>query len=332
LGILFVELSIIIVNWNSREYVRKCIRSIYSNLGDVTFEIIVIDSGSGDGCEEMLRSEFAGVHFVQSRDNLGFAGANNLAAASARGDYLLFLNPDTEVLGAAIETMLSAAKTLPGAGAVGCRLLNSDGTLQTSCVQAFPTILGQLLNAEALRRLVPTASLWGMNALFEPTDEPKQVEMISGACLMMRRTVFEQLGGFSTDYFMYAEDMDLCYRAQKHGFPSYLVPHAEVLHHGGGSSQQVANQFASLMMLQSISRFLSKTRGETYSAWYRRSMAFAAVVRLILIIVSAPLMVVVNNTCRWKASAGKWMAILAWSFGISSTTVPASPTRPVTAN
>jgi len=179
-----MDLSIIIVNWNSKEYLRKCVGSILTGTRGLDFEIIVIDSASFDGCAEMLRNEFPRVRFIQSQENLGFAKANNLAFQSAIGEFLLFLNPDTEIVGPAINLLHSALKELPDAGAVGGKLLNSDGTVQTSCVQAFPTILNQCLSAEALRQLTPKARLWGMRAIFENGGKPSEVEMISGACLI----------------------------------------------------------------------------------------------------------------------------------------------------
>ena len=176
------------------------------------FEIIVIDSASFDGCAEMLRKEFPQVRFIQSQENLGFAKSNNLAFRSATGESVLFLNPDTEIVGPAINVLHSALKMLPDAGVVGGRLLNSDGTVQTSCVQAFPTILNQLLNAESLRRRFPRSRLWGMAPLFDAGTKPKLVEAISGACVMLPRLLLEKIGVFSKDYFMYSEDIDLSYK------------------------------------------------------------------------------------------------------------------------
>jgi N-acetylglucosaminyl-diphospho-decaprenol L-rhamnosyltransferase len=138
------ELSIIIVNWNSKDFVRKCVQSIMANLMDFAFEIIVVDGASYDGCGEMLMREFPEVRFIQSDKNVGFARASNLGFEQSSGNCLLFLNPDTEVVGPAISILRTALLELDQAGIVGAKLLNTDGSVQTSCIQAFPTILNQL--------------------------------------------------------------------------------------------------------------------------------------------------------------------------------------------
>ena len=315
-----MDLSIIIVNWNSKEYLRKCVGSILTGTRGLDFEIIVIDSASFDGCAEMLRNEFPRVRFIQSQENLGFAKANNLAFQSAIGEFLLFLNPDTEIVGPAINLLHSALKELPDAGAVGGKLLNSDGTVQTSCVQAFPTILNQCLSAEALRQLTPKARLWGMRAIFENGGKPSEVEMISGACLMIRRSVFEAIGQFSTDYFMYAEDVDLCYKCRKLGFTNYYFGDAVVVHHGRGSSQQARSNFSNIMMIESIGQFLNKWRGGSYSGCYRLVLSGAALIRVALLIILSPVLMVKSGVSRWKASCSKWFAVFNWGLGLSGWT------------
>jgi len=152
-----VDLSIVIVNWNSADYVRRCVQAIRHNSPAFSYEIVVVDSGSFDRCGEMLNREFPEVRFVQSQSNVGFASANNLGAGLAMGRFLLFLNPDTEVVGDALDKLVKALEQQPDAGLAGARLLNTDGSLQTSCIQSFPTILNQVLDCEWLRRLFPRA-------------------------------------------------------------------------------------------------------------------------------------------------------------------------------
>jgi GT2 family glycosyltransferase len=312
-----MDLSIIIVNWNSKEYLRKCVSSILAGTRGLEFEIIVIDSASFDGCTEMLQGEFPQVRFIQSRENLGFAKSNNLAFKSAVGESVLFLNPDTEIVGPAINVLHSALKLLPDAGVVGGKLLNSDGTVQTSCVQAFPTILNQLLSAEALRRLTPKARLWGIRAIFENGGKPSAVDMISGACLMMRRSVFENIGQFSSDYFMYAEDVDLCYKCRKLGFNNYYFSEAVVVHHGGGSSQQARSNFSDIMLVESNRQFFNKWRGGIYSGCYRLMLSGSALIRVALLLILSPVLLVKSGVSRWKASCSKWFAVLNWGLGLS---------------
>ncbi|MEI8340154.1 MAG: glycosyltransferase family 2 protein [Verrucomicrobiota bacterium] len=322
-----MELSILIVNWNSKEFLRKCVASILRETHGLEFEIIVVDAASFDGCAEMLEKEYPAVHFIQARENSGFARLNNLAFEASGGETLLFLNPDTELTGPAINLMHSAIKGLPCAGAVGGRLLNFDGTVQTSCIQAFPTILNQTLSSEALGRMFPRSRLWGRKALFDNSGKPQEVEMISGACLMMRRAVFEAVGRFSTEYFMYADDVDLCYKAKQHGFINYYVGEGVVIHHGGASSQQAGKNFSNLAAVHSMSQFLRKSRGVAYSNVYRLLQCLAAILRLLLLLILSPYWLIRTGAPRWRDSCSKWFAILNWGLGLSGGRESAVPSR-----
>jgi N-acetylglucosaminyl-diphospho-decaprenol L-rhamnosyltransferase len=307
-----VDLSIIIVNWKSREYLRRCLASITAAVPAIRYEVVVIDSGSFDGCGEMLREHYPGVRFVQSAENAGFAKANNQAFENAIGECLLFLNPDTEIVGSAINDLHNAITTLPNAGIVGCRLKNGDGTLQSSCIQAFPTIMNQALDSELLRKRWPKSALWGMAPLFEHGRPAYEVEGISGACLMIRRSVFEQVGWFSEDYFMYVEDMDLSSKVARAGYQNYYVPGATVIHYGGQSSDQAASVFAAVMIPEAIRRFLRKSRGSAYSAAYRVMMVLMAIGRLSVLCVAWILGG--WRTPALAASCRKWFAIFRWGF------------------
>ena len=311
-----MELSIVIVNWNSKDYLQKCIASILDSKSELKYEIVVIDGGSFDGSGDMLRQCYPQVKFIQSDRNLGFAKANNVACKASNGSHILFLNPDTEVVVPAIDILFEQIQKLPKAGAIGCKLLNADGSIQTSCIQSFPTILNQLLNSEFLRTLFPKSRLWGMESLFSATNEPTEADMLSGACIMMRRAIFEQVGCFSEEYFMYAEDVDLCYKIKQAGYKNYYVPNATIFHFGGGSSQQKPSDFSVVMMRDSMWRFLRKTRGELYGSWYRCSMLISGIGRIVCLLVLLPLYLVLGRLASWKASARKWWAISVWSMGL----------------
>ncbi|MDE2402255.1 MAG: glycosyltransferase family 2 protein [Burkholderiales bacterium] len=311
-----MDLSIIIVNWNSKDYLAKAISSIFAATRSMSFEVLVIDSGSFDGCAEMLQTTHPDVVFIQSRHNLGFAAANNAAFRAARGRIILFLNPDTEILGNAIEQLYSRLTGMPQAGIVGPKLLNSDGSVQDTCVRAFPTILNQFLDSDLLRTRFPQAALWGKQTLSVQTDLPMKVEAVSGACLMIKRSVFEAVGLFSTDYFMYAEDMDLCLKTSRAGFSAYYVPTAVVVHHGGASSAQApANTFSAVMALESQWRFFRKTRSWHYAALYRAAMFSAAVLRVSALALAWPMRGLHNRNWRGAQALRKWMARLRWALG-----------------
>jgi GT2 family glycosyltransferase len=310
-----VDLSVLIVNWNSAAYVRECVKTLLAHTKRTSLDIVVVDNASFDSCGRMLADEYPAVSFVQSDRNLGFGGANNLAAQRAKASTLLFLNPDTEVHDGAIDRLFAHLQRLPSAGVMGCRLLNTDGSLQTSCVQAIPTVWNQAIDADILRRLFPRASVWGTQAFLKNGSVPVEVEAVSGACMLMRREVFEAVGGFSPVFFMYGEDLDLCDRIRRAGFPNFYVGDCEIIHHGGGSSRHVRT-FSVVMLRESVSLLLRRTGGPLASAAYRAGLIVMACVRLILLTLLAPVFWLRRGVASWKNAWLKWAAILGWGLGI----------------
>ena len=304
-----MDLSIIIVNWKSADFLRACLRSIFSTTMDLQFEVIVIDNASFDGSEAMVRSEYPAVAFIQSEKNLGFAGANNVGFAYSGGRNVLFLNPDTEIRGRALEVMCHTLDSTPDAGIVGCRLLNSDLSVQNSCIQAFPSILNETLDFDFLRKLFPGWSLWGMRPLLATASGPATVDVVSGACLMIRRTTFEQVDQFSTNYFMYAEDTDLCAKVVQTGWRNYFAGNATVVHHGGCSASSRPNFFAAVMMRESKLTFMRTHRGAAYAFCYRCAATLIAALRILVLLVALPF----SNV---TGSLGKWIKIFRWSVGL----------------
>lgn len=313
-----MDLSIVIVNWNSAAFLRDCLRSIYATASDVEFEVIVIDNASFDGSELIVRGEFPAVKFIQSDKNLGFARANNVGFAHSSGRNVLFLNPDTQLTENALSVMCSVLDATSDAGAVGCKLLNSDLSVQTSCVQAFPSILNQTLDFEFLHRLFPNSSLWGMRPLYTRGSRASAVDIISGACLMIRRIVFEQVGQFSTDYFMYAEDMDLCYKVTRAGWRTYFVGDSTVIHHGGRSSSARPNHFASIMMRESKLTFMRLRHGRTYALCHQWATAVTSIVRLLILAAALPLATFLRQRQKVQKSLAKWFKIFLWSVGFEN--------------
>lgn len=275
-----MDLSIIIVNWNSTAYLLQCMESLYAHTHETSFEVIVVDNASPDGDVGVVKERFPDVVLIESRANLGFARANNLGFRTSTGEYVLFLNPDTELIGPAFDGMVRQARTLPSMGAVGCTLLNEDRTIQTTAIQTYPTILNQLLDLEFLRNRFPACPLWNIAPLFRGGTEPSQVQVISGACVLFRREVFAQIGQFSEEYFMYAEDLDLSRKAASAGYINYYLPAEQVIHYGGRSS---VRRNAILMKWRSILQYLAKHRGRGYQMAFRAAMAASALVRLALL-------------------------------------------------
>ncbi len=311
-----IDLSIVIINWRSVEFLKACLASIKANTHGISFETIVVDNASFDGSDDVANGQ-PGVRFFQSDKNLGFAGANNLGVSHSRGNNLLFLNPDTEIIGEAIPILLFALTSTPDAGAIGCKLLNGDRTVQTSCIQSFPSILNQAVNTDYLRERFPRLSIWGMAPLFDGSGGLAEVEVISGACLMMRREVFEKLGGFSTRYFMYAEDVDLCYRARRLGWKSYYTGQAEVVHFGGKSSGAASqDQFGAIVMKESILRFLRTSRGRAYAFVFKVTTALVALFRLLLLVGARIAFVGRMNKRPITFAWAKWSKVLRWAVGL----------------
>ncbi len=315
-----MNLSIVIVNWNSKEFLCKCIASILSQTTNIAFEIVVIDSGSFDGCGSMLRDCYPQVRFLQNKENVGFARANNLAFNISTGDCVLFLNPDTELVGPAINIIFAALQKLPNAGVVGGKLLNSDRTIQTTSIKAFPNLLNQILDVGMLQRLFPRARVWGMWPLFNKTETPTEVDVVSGACMIMRRSVFEQIGKFSTHYFIYSEDVDLCLKTKLAGLKNYYIPSAVIIHHGGAStSVGAAANFSNIMALESRWRFFSLTKSRPYGWFYRIAIGLVSAVRITLVLVFWGLSLPRSRFApRYRAALEKWWAGLRWTLGLEN--------------
>ena len=311
-----VDLSIIIVNWNSVKFLQKCLASVYDNPPDCGFEILVLDNASYDGSAELLAREFSAVKFIQSEQNLGFAAGNNLACERALGRVLLFLNSDTEIVGTALQDMFSCVESAFEVGAVGPKLLNSDRSIQASCLQSFPSLIGQLVDTAYLRTRFPTWPVWGNRALFEEHEHAVSVDGIVGASLMIRRDVFEEIGGFSTSYFMYVEDMDLCYRLKHSGKTNYYVGTATVIHYGGQSSSlQADRQFTALAMHQSLLTYMNVHHGRAYAILFRLSTGLIALCRLSLLTLASCLPVESGRGQSLAVAIMKWRRVFRWAIG-----------------
>lgn len=231
-------LSILIVNWNVRDLLRRCLCSIFANLPPFPLEVIVVDNSSTDGSVEMVRTEFPQVRLIANPDNRGFPAANNQGLAIAQGRYVLLLNPDTEVVGDALEAMVAFADAHPDVGVVGPMLLNPDGTVQSSR-RRFPTLMTAVFESTWLQPYAPRRLLTRYYVLDRPDDEIQDVDWVTGAALMARREAIEQVGPLDEGFFMYSEELDWCRRFREAGWRVVYLPTARVVHYGGKSSEQV---------------------------------------------------------------------------------------------
>jgi GT2 family glycosyltransferase len=311
-----MDLSILIINWNSAHYLKPCLSSVFRETKGIEYEVIVVDNASYDGSADIVKNEFPQVKFVQSDENLGFIRGNNLAFRYATGKTILLLNADTEVISGALTTLYSSLQAIPDAGVISGRLLASDGTVQLNCVQPFPTIWNQFLDSDFLRRLFPKSSLWGMTPLLERPAEPVVVEVVCGACLMIKRDLFQQVGLLSDDYLMYGDDHDLCYKVKKAGYKVYHSGQAEVIHYGGKSTESWKEALADTWIKDSANKFMVKTRGRWYGRMHKATMALQAVSRLAIISCVRMLPRDAEGKRRMAYAFAKWKGILKWAIGM----------------
>lgn len=267
-----IDLSIVIVNWNVADLLDACLRSIVAGpveivgpneAGDpasqrLQVEVLVVDSASTDHSLDVLAG-YPTVHVLAQTENIGFTRGNNAALRLARGRHLLLLNPDTEVIGDALPVLVDYLDANPGVGLVGPHTLNSDGTTQSTRRQ-FPTFVTALFESTWLQGLAPRRLLDRYMMTDAPDDETFDVGWMQGSALMARREVYEQIGGLDEGYVMYSEEMDWCKRAAEAGWRRVYVGDAQIVHHGGKSSDQVMAQ-RHIYFQQSKVRYFRKHHG-----------------------------------------------------------------------
>lgn len=272
-----MDLSIIIVSWNTVDLLAQCLTSIYTYPPNYTFEVLVVDNASTDRSVQMVREQFPQVELIENKTNLGFAGANNQAIRQSTGRYVLLLNPDTEVKPQAFDTLVDFMGTHAQVGATGARTLNPDGTLQTSCYPA-PTLFREFW------RLFHLDVFWAYGsynmARWNP-DQSREVDVLLGACLLLRRTALDGVGLLDENYFIYSEEVDLCYRLQQANWHLYWVPQARIVHYGGQSTQQVAAEMF-MRLYQGKLFFIRKHYGWLAGQLYKLILLVIALVRLLI--------------------------------------------------
>lgn len=234
-----MDVSTVIVNWNTCDILRNCLASLYAKTRDVEFEVIVIDNASSDGSVDMVKSEFPQAELIANTENRGFAAANNQGIAVAQGRYVLLLNSDTVVLDGAIDKVVAFADTYPKAGITGCRVLNEDKTLQLSCFM-FPSVLNMFLLTTYLHKLFPKSKLFGRSRMtWWDGSDIREVDVVTGCFMLVRQEAIKQVGMMDEGFFMYWEETDWCYRFKRAGWKIMFTPCGEIIHLGGVSSKQV---------------------------------------------------------------------------------------------
>lgn len=233
-----MDLSIVVVTYNVRDLLQRCLESLSGGAPDRSLEVLVVDNGSNDGTDEMMRRDFPEVVFIRNQTNRGFTAANNQATARARGKAVLYLNPDTEVTPGALEAMLSYLEANPDVGVVGPWLTYPNGQTQPSR-RRFPTPLTAMVESTLVQRWWPRCPAVARYFVTDrPATEAQNVDWLVGACLLVRREVVDAVDGFDERFFMYSEELDLCLRIRQRGWRVAYLPEARVIHHEGRSSEQ----------------------------------------------------------------------------------------------
>lgn len=255
-----MDISVIIVSWNTRDILRDCLASVYAQTTGAEYEAIVVDNASSDGSAAMVKAEFPQVILIENTENKGFAAANNQGIQIAKGRYVLLLNSDTIVLDGAIQKTLQFAEQRPDAAVVGCRVLNPDRTLQPTCFM-FPSLLNLCLSSTYLYKIFPKNRFFGRERMtWWNRSDVRPVDVVTGCFMLVRREAIEQVGMMDEAYFMYAEETDWCWRFKKAGWQNLFFPDAQIIHLGGQSSKQVRVAMT-IQLRRAILQFMKKNRG-----------------------------------------------------------------------
>jgi GT2 family glycosyltransferase len=221
------DLSVIIVNWNTGALLRDCVESVYRETKRHSFEVIVVDNASSDDSLSLVESEFKAAVVIKNSKNLGFAKGNNIGVEAAEGKYVILLNPDTKVLYGALDKICNYLETAANdVGAAGPMLLNKDGSFQTEQGMRFPALGTAFAQYFFLSRIFGLPGIFMNRALKKTSD----VDWLCGACLASPRKIYKEMGGLDEKYFLYAEDMDICYRLREKGYRSVFLPGAAIMH------------------------------------------------------------------------------------------------------
>jgi hypothetical protein len=299
-----MDLSIIIVNWNTKEYLLQCLDSVRGAGPTDSWETIVVDNASSDGSEAEAKKRFPGIQWLTNEINLGFATATNRGLRKARGEYALLLNPDTRVREGAVETLVSFMDGHPEAGAAGAQLLNPDGSKQNS-IANFPSLATELLNKNLLR--------WFFPGRFPGKERdysmPMEVDSVIGACMIVRRKAIEQVGLLDEDYFLFLEETDWCYRMKKAGWKIFHVPDAGVYHLQGKSAEKEKKR-ARVEYYRSRYLYFRKHQGNAE----RFVLRIGLMVKLAVESVLTGLMILLTLVAakKWKRRFSVYAYLLRW--------------------
>lgn len=254
-----MDISIIIVTWNSSALIGDCLDSIYSHKGKLRFEVLVVDNDSKDATRDIIREFYPQVLQIENKKNSGYARANNQGMECSSGKYVLLLNPDVKLMDNALVDLFLFMEHHPEAAAAGPQLLNSDGSIQPSC-REFPRFSTLFYEILGLSYLFPKSKIFGSWKMgYFDHNSSAEVDQPMGSALMLRRKALNEVGFMDENFFMFFNDVDLCYRLKKNGWKIYFNPEAKAYHYLGGSTQKAKSKMIYLSH-RGYYKFLKKHR------------------------------------------------------------------------
>lgn len=276
------KISIIIVNYNVKEFLANCLQSVKKSSDGIETEIFVVDNNSSDGSMEFLKPRFPEVKFIENSENLGFGKANNQAIRQASGKYTLILNPDTLLQEDTLRVLVSYMDKNPETGACGCKILNPDGTFAPESRRSVPTVSSALYKALGLTALFPRSKIFGKYYQgWKDEDEMGEVPVLSGSFMFFRTKTLLEVEGFDERFFMYGEDIDLCYRVTNSGWKIDYVPSTSIIHYKGESTKKDFRAY-NRVFNNALYLFFDKHYTSRYSSFFRFLVFWAVQLRTVL--------------------------------------------------
>jgi GT2 family glycosyltransferase len=275
-----MDVSIVIVNWNTKDLLRDCLESIIAHTSKIEYEIIVVDNGSADNSAEMVKKDFPLVNVITNTDNLGFARANNIGIKVSKGRYICLMNSDITILDDCLGRLVTFMDSSPGVGMAGPKILNTDLTIQHSC-RHFPSIWNNLCQSLGLNHLFPKSAFfsdWIMN--YWNHDSTRSIDALSGCFLIIRREALEEVGLLDEEFFIYGEDLDWCRRMRNAKWDIVFYHGAEAIHLGGASSAAAPIKFY-LEMQKADLRYWRKHHGRSGKISYAAVILLRETIRAI---------------------------------------------------
>lgn len=300
------QLSIIIVNYNTGSLLERCLSSLFANTSGLEVEVFVVDNASSDDSLKGISRFRDRLKLISNQENLGFARGSNVGLRGSRGEYVLFLNPDTEILDGALTKMISFMQANKEVGFLVPKIYLPDGKFQESSVGPFPSLFHIILFRSSLAIFFPSLKRLLFRRYLKP-EGTFQVDWATGACLLCRRELLERLKGFDEDFFMYYEDVDLCYRARRIGAKVYFYSGAEIIHHQGKSCQD--RQMMDPILRQSLYCFFKKNRGLPYAL---ASMATAVLIVFSKLVLLSPISIVAPRSQKLQKAIKVYLFDIKW--------------------